>query len=79
MYLENKSNLEIEMSQTAGAQGQQSRAGGHRKSEVLAGNFDELRLLEGFSDRRERQKMLHATTMPPGHCATYANTHNDER
>lgn len=77
MYLENKSNLEIEMSQ-AGAQGQQSRVG-QRKSEVMAGNFDELRLLEGISDRRETQKLLQAAAMPPGHCAIYANTHQEDR
>ncbi|XP_041912706.1 P protein [Alosa sapidissima] len=76
MYLENKGNLEIEMSQ-AGAPGQQSRVG-HRKSEVMAGNFDELRLLEGFSDRRETQKLLQAAAMPPGHCAIYANTHQED-
>ncbi|KAK1796652.1 hypothetical protein P4O66_009675 [Electrophorus voltai] len=65
MYLENKGTLEMEMSQ-AGAQSHQSKLA-HRKSEAMAGNFDELRLLEGFSERRETQKLLQAAAMPPGH------------
>lgn len=77
MYLENKPNLETEMSQV-GAQGQQGRVG-HRKSEAMVENFDELRLLEGFSDRRETQKLLQAAAMPSGHCAIYANAHQEER
>ncbi|XP_031430379.1 P protein [Clupea harengus] len=76
MYLENKPNLETEMSQV-GAQGQQGRVG-HRKSEAMVENFDELRLLEGFSDRRETQKLLQAAAMPSGHCAIYANAHQEE-
>lgn len=55
MYLENKSNLEIEMSQTS-AQGHQGR-GSLRSPEGVAGNFGELRLLEGISERRETQKL----------------------
>lgn len=46
MYLENKSNLEMEMSQAA-AQGHQA----------VAENFGELRLLEGISESRETQKL----------------------
>ncbi|XP_028856293.1 P protein isoform X2 [Denticeps clupeoides] len=76
MYLENKASLEIEMSQ-ATAHGHQSR-GGQRKSDAVAGNFDELRLLEGFSDQRETQKLLQATAMPPGHCVIYTDVHQEE-
>ncbi|XP_034154163.2 P protein [Pangasianodon hypophthalmus] len=68
MYLENKSNLE--MSQT-GAQG-------HQKSEAVAGNFDELRLLEGFSKRTETQKLLQAAAVPPGHHIIYTD-HQEHR
>lgn len=70
MYLENKSSLEMEMSQT-GAQG-------HQKSEAVAGNFDELRLLEGFSKRTETQKLLQAATVPPGHHIIYTE-HQEHR
>ncbi|XP_061635866.1 P protein isoform X4 [Phyllopteryx taeniolatus] len=44
MYLENKSNLDLEMSQASAP----ARRG--------AGNFAELRLLQGISERRETQK-----------------------
>ncbi|XP_066522409.1 P protein [Hoplias malabaricus] len=77
MYLENKSTLEMEMSQT-GAQGHQGRVA-HRKSEAVAGNFDELRLLEGFSERRETQKMLQAAAVPPGHHIIYTDVHQEDR
>ncbi|KAM9482743.1 P protein [Clarias gariepinus] len=70
MYLENKSNLEREMSQT-GAQG-------HQKTEPVAENFDELRLLEGFSKRTETQKLLQAAAVPPGHHIIYTN-HQEHR
>ncbi len=77
MYLENKSNIEVEGSETGG-QGQSSRVG-CRKSDTVAGNFDELRLLEGFSGKRETQKMLQAAAMPSGHCIIYTDVHQDER
>ncbi|KAI5615994.1 P protein isoform X3, partial [Silurus asotus] len=70
MYLENKNNLEMEVSQT-GAQG-------HQKSEAVAENFDELRLLEGFSKRTETQKLLQAAAVPPGHHIIYTE-HQDNR
>ncbi|KAI5109531.1 P protein isoform X1 [Silurus meridionalis] len=70
MYLENKNNLEMEISQT-GAQG-------HQKSEAVAENFDELRLLEGFSKRTETQKLLQAAAVPPGHHIIYTE-HQDNR
>lgn len=55
MYLENKSNLEIEMSQTS-APGHPAR-NSLRSTEVVAGNFGELRLLQGISDSRDTQKL----------------------
>ncbi|XP_053491887.1 P protein isoform X1 [Ictalurus furcatus] len=70
MYLENKSNLEMEMAQT-GAQG-------HQKSEAVAGNFDELCLLEGFSKRIKTQKLLQAAAVPPGHHIIYTD-HQEHR
>uniref|UniRef100_A0A4W4GS52 Citrate transporter-like domain-containing protein n=1 Tax=Electrophorus electricus TaxID=8005 RepID=A0A4W4GS52_ELEEL len=77
MYLENKGTLEMEMSQ-AGAQSHQSKLA-HRKSEAMAGNFDELRLLEGFSERRETQKLLQAAAMPPGHHVICTDACPDDR
>uniref|UniRef100_A0A673N052 P protein-like n=1 Tax=Sinocyclocheilus rhinocerous TaxID=307959 RepID=A0A673N052_9TELE len=77
MYLENKSNIEVEMSQTGG-QGHSSRVG-CRKSDTVAGNFDELRLLEGFSGKRETQKLLQAAAVPSGHCIIYTDVHQDDR
>ncbi|XP_056133703.1 P protein isoform X2 [Lampris incognitus] len=70
MYLENKSNLEMEMSQAA-AQGHQGR-GGHRASEAVEGNFGELRLLQGFSERRETQKLQQSAVLPSGQCVIHA-------
>uniref|UniRef100_W5MNX6 OCA2 melanosomal transmembrane protein n=1 Tax=Lepisosteus oculatus TaxID=7918 RepID=W5MNX6_LEPOC len=58
MYLENKNNLEVELTQK-GAQSNQS----HRKSKAVANNFGGLRLLEGFSEMRE--------TVTPSHCVVY--------
>ncbi|XP_029004352.1 P protein [Betta splendens] len=66
MYLENKSNLEIEMSQ-ASAQGHQTR-NSHRSPEAVAGNFGELRLLQGISERRDTQKLQQAAMLPSGQC-----------
>ncbi|XP_008405854.1 P protein [Poecilia reticulata] len=65
MYLENKSNLEIEMSQTSAA-GHQGRSG-LRSPEAVAGNFGELRLLQGISERGDTQKM-----QPAGQCVIHA-------
>ncbi|KTF90693.1 hypothetical protein cypCar_00013584, partial [Cyprinus carpio] len=77
MYLENKSNIEVEMSQTGG-QGHSSRVG-CRNSDTVAGNFDELRLLEGFSGKIETQKLQQAAAMPSGHCIIYTDVHQDDR
>uniref|UniRef100_A0A8C2WRF0 OCA2 melanosomal transmembrane protein n=1 Tax=Cyclopterus lumpus TaxID=8103 RepID=A0A8C2WRF0_CYCLU len=57
MFLENKNNLEMEMAQ-ASAQGLQGR-GSLRSPEVVAGDFGELRLLEGISERRDAHKLQH--------------------
>uniref|UniRef100_A0A087Y8B0 OCA2 melanosomal transmembrane protein n=1 Tax=Poecilia formosa TaxID=48698 RepID=A0A087Y8B0_POEFO len=65
MYLENKSNLEIEMSQTSAA-GHQGRSG-LRSPEAVAGNFGELRLLQGISERGDTQKL-----QPAGQCVIHA-------
>ncbi|KAL1272678.1 hypothetical protein QQF64_028540, partial [Cirrhinus molitorella] len=65
------------MSQTGG-QGHSSRVG-RRKSDTVAGNFDELRLLEGFSGKRETQKLLQAAAVPSGHCIIYTDVHQDDR
>ncbi|XP_059416114.1 P protein-like [Carassius carassius] len=77
MYLENKSNIEVEISPTGG-QGHSSRVG-RRNSDNVAGNFDELRLLEGFSGKRETQKLQQAAAMPSGHCIIYTDVHQDDR
>ncbi|KAK2858300.1 hypothetical protein Q7C36_006219 [Tachysurus vachellii] len=68
MYLENKNSLETS---PAGAQG-------HQMSETVAGNFGELRLLEGFSKRTETQKLLQAAAIPPGHHIIYTD-HQEHR
>ncbi|XP_014326265.1 P protein [Xiphophorus maculatus] len=65
MYLENKSNLEIEMSQTSAA-GHQGRSG-LRSPEAVPGNFGELRLLQGISERGDTQKL-----QPAGQCVIHA-------
>eukprot|EP00064_Thunnus_orientalis_P012194 superscaffoldBa00001841_g12228 len=69
MYLENKSNLEIEMSQ-ASAQGHQGR-NSLRSPEAVAGNFGELRLLQGISERRETQKLQQSAVLPSGQCVIH--------
>ncbi|XP_039985034.1 P protein [Xiphias gladius] len=69
MYLENKSNLEIEMSQTS-AQGHQGRSS-LRSPEAVAGNFGELRLLQGISERRETQKLQQSAVLPSGQCVIH--------
>uniref|UniRef100_A0A8P4G7F8 Oculocutaneous albinism II n=1 Tax=Dicentrarchus labrax TaxID=13489 RepID=A0A8P4G7F8_DICLA len=70
MYLENKSNLEIEMSQTS-AQGHQGRSS-LRSPEAVAGNFGELRLLQGISERRETQKLQQSAVLPSGQCVIHS-------
>ncbi|XP_044056235.1 P protein [Siniperca chuatsi] len=64
MYLENKSNLEIEMSQTS-AQGHQGRSS-LRSPEAVAGNFGELRLLQGISERRDTEKLQQSAVLSSG-------------
>ncbi|XP_023269032.1 P protein [Seriola lalandi dorsalis] len=70
MYLENKSNLEIEMSQTS-AQGHQGRSS-LRSPEAVAGNFGELRLLQGISERRDTQKLQQSAVLPSGQCVLHS-------
>ncbi|KAI3369046.1 hypothetical protein L3Q82_026013, partial [Scortum barcoo] len=69
MYLENKSNLEMEMSQTS-AQGHQGRSS-LRAPEAVAGNFGELRLLQGISERRDTQKLQQSAVLPSGQCVIH--------
>lgn len=69
MYLENKSNLEIEMSQTS-APGHQAR-NSLRSPEAVAGNFGELRLLQGISESRDTQKLQQAAVLPAGQCVIH--------
>ncbi|XP_077572302.1 P protein [Stigmatopora nigra] len=59
MYLENKNNLELEMSQAS--------APAHQN----AGNFGELRLLQDISERLETQKS--AAGLPSGQCVIHAD------
>lgn len=70
MYLENQSNLEIEMSQTP-AQSHQAR-NSLRSPEAVAGNFGELRLLQDISQSRETQKLQQAAVLPAGQCVIHA-------
>ncbi|XP_068175854.1 P protein [Antennarius striatus] len=72
MYLENKSNLEIEMSQTS-AQGHQGR-NSLRSPEDVAVNLGELRLLQGISERRETQKLQQSAVLPSGQCVIHAES-----
>ncbi|XP_077389868.1 P protein [Festucalex cinctus] len=62
MYLENKSNLDLEMSQASAPVHQ------------AAGNFGELRLLQGISERRETQKLQQqsAAGLPAGQRVIHA-------
>lgn len=69
MYLENKSNLEMEMSQTS-AQGHQAR-NSLRSPEAVAGNFGELRLLQGISESRDTQKLQQSAVLPAGQCVIH--------
>ncbi|CAL8309558.1 unnamed protein product [Lota lota] len=66
VYLENNSNLELEMTPGA-AQGHGARG------DVAGGNFGELRLLEGFSKRRESQKLQQNAPAEPGPCVIHAD------
>lgn len=71
MYLENKSTLDLELSQAATQVHQ--RRNSLRTSDAVAGNFSELRLLEGFSGRKEAQKLQQAAAaMPLGNCVIHA-------
>lgn len=70
MYLENKSNLEIEMSQTS-PQDHQGRSS-LRSPEAVAGNFGELRLLQGISERRDTQKLQQSAVLPSGQCIKHS-------
>ncbi|KAG7457429.1 P protein [Solea senegalensis] len=72
MYLENKSNLEMEMSQTSAA-GHQGR-GSLRSPEAVAGNFGELRLLQGISERMETQKLQQSVGLSSGQCVLHTDT-----
>ncbi|KAF7664126.1 hypothetical protein LDENG_00188620 [Lucifuga dentata] len=72
MYLENKSNLEIEMSPSS-AQGHQGR-GSLRSPEAGAGNFGELWLLRGISEQRETQKLQQAAVLPSGQCVIHTES-----
>ncbi|XP_035863474.1 P protein isoform X1 [Sander lucioperca] len=68
MYLENK-NMEMEMSQTST---QCHRRNSLRSPEAVAGNFGELRLLQGISDRRDTQKLLQqSAVLPSGQCVIH--------
>lgn len=70
MYLENKSNLEMEMSQ-ATAQGHQAR-NSLCSPEAVAGNFGELRLLQGISESRDTQKLQQSAVLPAaGQCVIH--------
>lgn len=70
MYLENKSNLEMEMSQTS-AQSHQGR-NSLRSPEAVAGNFGELRLLQDISESRDTQKLQQSAGLPAGQCVIHA-------
>ncbi|XP_008327469.1 P protein isoform X2 [Cynoglossus semilaevis] len=60
MYLENKTHLDMDMSQTSSVHQTRSSL---RSSEVVAGNFGELRLLQDISDRKESQKLQQACVL----------------
>ncbi|XP_034036519.1 P protein [Thalassophryne amazonica] len=69
MYLENTSNRDIEMSQTS-AQSHQGRSS-LRSPEAVAGNFGELRLLEGISGRRDTHKVQQSAVRSSGQCVIH--------
>uniref|UniRef100_A0A4W6DX23 OCA2 melanosomal transmembrane protein n=1 Tax=Lates calcarifer TaxID=8187 RepID=A0A4W6DX23_LATCA len=57
------------MSQTS-AQGHQGRSS-LRSPEAVAGNFGELRLLQGISERRDTQKLQQSAVLPSGQCVIH--------
>ncbi|TMS20388.1 P protein [Larimichthys crocea] len=57
------------MSQTS-AQGHQGR-NSLRSPEAVAGNFGELRLLQGISERRDTQKLQQSAVLPSGQCVIH--------
>uniref|UniRef100_A0A8C6TC64 Oculocutaneous albinism II n=1 Tax=Neogobius melanostomus TaxID=47308 RepID=A0A8C6TC64_9GOBI len=65
MYLENKNNLEMEMTQ-ASAQGQ-----GRSLRGPEGANFGELRLLQGMSEHRDTQKLQQSVKLPAGQCVIH--------
>ncbi|CAL8393888.1 unnamed protein product [Boreogadus saida] len=67
VYLENTSNMELEMTPGAG-QGHGARGG-----DAAGGDFGELRLLEGFSERRDSQKLQGNAAPEPGSCAIHVD------
>ncbi|XP_062251810.1 P protein [Platichthys flesus] len=69
MYLENKNNLEIEMSQTT-AQGHQGMSS-LRSPQAVAANFGELRLLQDISERMDTQKLQQSAVLPSGQCVIH--------
>ncbi|XP_028300339.1 P protein isoform X1 [Gouania willdenowi] len=71
MYLENKNNLEMEMSQTSAA-GHPGRSS-LRTPEVVTGNFGELCLLQGISERRNTQKLQQSAVLPSGQCVIHSD------
>lgn len=58
----------------ASAQGHQGR-NGLRSPEAVAGNFGELRLLQGISERRETQKLQQSAVLPSGQCVIHAESY----
>ncbi|CAB1451129.1 unnamed protein product [Pleuronectes platessa] len=71
MYLENKNNLEIEMSQTT-AQGHQGMSS-LRSPQAVAANFGELRLLQDISERMDTQKLQQSAVLPSGQCVIHTD------
>ncbi|XP_034003634.1 P protein [Trematomus bernacchii] len=67
MYLENKNNPEMEMTSAQGHPGRSSLS----SPEALAGNFGELRLLQGISERRDTQKLQQSAVLPNGQCVIH--------
>ncbi|KAK5931173.1 hypothetical protein CgunFtcFv8_027344 [Champsocephalus gunnari] len=67
MYLENKNNPEMEMTSAHGHPGRSSLS----SPEALAGNFGELRLLQGISERRDTQKLQQSAVLPNGQCVIH--------
>ncbi|XP_058494427.1 P protein [Solea solea] len=70
MYLENKSEMEMSQTSAAGHQGR----GSLRSPEAVAGNFGELRLLQGISERMETQKLQQSVGLSSGQCVLHTDT-----